>query len=198
MSPVNVGERIRQLRLGLGMSVRTLATQTGFSPSLISQVEHSQVMPSIGSLERIALALSVSLGVFFPVLEPSTVRVVRAEAREKLTSTWSPVAIEALAPLDGAGLWEPVMLSIAPGGCSGQYPAVPGGEKFAFICVGEATLTLGDAVYGLQQGDAITFLPATTYQWDNRGTVLAQVVCVTRRSLPSRRGQRRLWHCVTP
>ena len=30
MSPVNVGERIRQLRLDLGMSVRTLATKTGF------------------------------------------------------------------------------------------------------------------------------------------------------------------------
>ena len=37
MSPVNVGERIRQLRIGLGLSVRSLATQTGFSPSLISQ-----------------------------------------------------------------------------------------------------------------------------------------------------------------
>ena len=33
MSPVNVGERIRQLRLGLGMSLRTLATKT-ISPSL--------------------------------------------------------------------------------------------------------------------------------------------------------------------
>jgi len=53
MSPVNVGERIRQLRLGLGMSVRTLAAKTGFSPSLISQAENGQVTPSIGSLERI-------------------------------------------------------------------------------------------------------------------------------------------------
>lgn len=35
MSPVNVGVRIRQLRFGLGMSMRTLATKTGFSPSLI-------------------------------------------------------------------------------------------------------------------------------------------------------------------
>ncbi len=34
MSSVNMGERIRQLCLGLGMSVRTLATESGFSPSL--------------------------------------------------------------------------------------------------------------------------------------------------------------------
>ena len=65
MSSVNVGGRIRQLRLGLGMSVRALAAKTGFSPSLISQAENGQVTPSIGSLERIAMALGVSLGKFF-------------------------------------------------------------------------------------------------------------------------------------
>ena len=70
MNSVDVGGRIRQLRLGLGMSVRSLAAKTGFSPSLISQVEHGQVTPSIGSLERIALALGVSLGKFFT--EPDT------------------------------------------------------------------------------------------------------------------------------
>ena len=74
MSSVNVGERIRQLRLGLGMSVRALAAKTGFSPSLISQAENSQVTPSIGSLERIAMALGVSLGQFFAEPETSTVR----------------------------------------------------------------------------------------------------------------------------
>jgi transcriptional regulator with XRE-family HTH domain len=73
MSPVNVGERIRQLRLGLGLSVRALAAETGFSPSLISQVEHSHVMPSIGSLERIAMALGVSLS----TISPSPKRTLR-------------------------------------------------------------------------------------------------------------------------
>src|SRR4029453_276765 len=118
MHSVNVGERIRQLRLNLRMSVRTLATKTGFSPSLISQVEHSQVTPSIGSLERLALALEVSLGTFFAEPETSTLSLVRASARQQLTSTWSPVTIEALAPLDGPGTLEPIMLTMAPGGCT--------------------------------------------------------------------------------
>jgi transcriptional regulator with XRE-family HTH domain len=184
MSSVNVGERIRQLRLGLGMSVRTLATKTGFSPSLISQVERSQVTPSIGSLERIAMALGVSLGKFFAEPEPSTVRLVRASARQKLTSTWSPVSIEALAPLDGAGTLEPVMITMAPGGCSGKYPAAPGGERFALIFEGEVTLMLGDEALVLRQGDAITFPSATQHQWDNIGAGAAQVVIVTLRVLP--------------
>ena len=184
MSSVNVGERIRQLRLGLGISVRALAAKTGFSPSLISQAENGQVTPSIGSLERIAMALGVSLGKFFAEPETSTVRLVRASLRPKLTSTWSPVSIEALAPLDEAGKLEPVMLTMAPGGRSGIFPAAPGGEKFALVVEGEVSLTLGDEVHALRKADAITFIPAIPYEWVNISAGPTQVVIVTERVLP--------------
>jgi transcriptional regulator with XRE-family HTH domain len=181
---VNLGERIRQLRLGLGMSVRTLATKTGFSPSLISQVENGQVTPSIGSLERMAMALGVSLGKFFAEADTSAVGLVRASARQKLTSTWSPVSIEALGPMDGSGRLEPVMITMAPGGHSGKYPTVHRGEKFALIFEGEVTLTLADEVYILRKGDSITFTPTTPHQWENIGVGPAQVVTVSVRVLP--------------
>jgi len=184
MSSVNVGERIRQLRLSLGMSVRALATKTGFSPSLISQAENGQVTPSIGSLERIAMALGVSLGKFFSEPETSTVRLVRASLRPKLTSTWSPVSIEALAPLDEAGRLEPIMLTMEPGGRSGIFPAAPGGEKFALVVEGEVTLTLGGEVYTLRKADAITFIPAIPYEWVNISVGPTQVAIVTERVLP--------------
>src|SRR5437763_15237199 len=144
MSCGNVGGRIRQLRLGLGMSVRALAAKTGFSPSLISQAENGQVTPSIGSLERIAMALGVSLGKFFAEPETSTVHLVRASARPKLTSTWSPVSIEALAPLVGAGRLKPGMLIMEPTGSSGKFPASPGGEKFYMVVEGGVTPATGE------------------------------------------------------
>ena len=184
MGSVNVGERIRQLRLGLGMSVRALAAKTGFSPSLISQVENSQVTPSIGSLERIAMALGVSLGQFFAEPEASTAHLVRASARPKLTSTWSPVSIEALAPLGESGKLEPIMLTMELGGRSGIFPAAPGGEKFALVVEGKVTLTLGDKVHVLGKADAITFTPATPYEWVNISAGPTQVVIVTERVLP--------------
>ena len=184
MSSVNVGERIRQLRLGLGMSVRALAAKTGFSPSLISQAENNQVTPSIGSLERIAMALGVSLGKFFAEPETSPVRLVQASVRPKLTSTWSPVSIEALSPLDEAGKLEPIMLTMEPGGRSGKFPAAPGGEKFALVVEGEVTLTLGDEVHVLRKADAITFIPTTSYEWTNISSGPTQVVIVTDLMLP--------------
>jgi len=184
MSPVNVSERLQQLRLRSGMSMRALAAQTGLSPSLISQVEKGHVTPSIGSLERIAMALGVSLGQFFAEPTPSTVVRVRASARPQLISTWSPVSIEALGPLDGAGTLEPIMLSMAPRGRSGLCPALPGSEKFALVVAGEVRLTLGDTGHLLRTGDAITFVPATPHQWENSSAGPAQVVIVTRRVFP--------------
>jgi XRE family transcriptional regulator, regulator of sulfur utilization len=184
MSPVNVGEHIRQLRLGLGMSVRTLAAKTGFSPSLISQVERAQVTPSIGSLERIAAVLGVSLGMFFAEPDPSAAGLVRADARQKLTSTWSPVSIEALGPMNKLGKLEPIMLTMAPGGRSGKYPIERSRERFVLIFDGEVTLTLGDEVHVLRKGDAITFGSATPHQLENTGAGPAQVVIVTVSLLP--------------
>jgi transcriptional regulator with XRE-family HTH domain len=183
MNSVNVGGRIRQLRLSLGMSVRSLAAKTGFSPSLISQVEHGQVTPSIGSLERIAMALGVSLGKFFSEPDTDAVGLVRASARQQLTSTWSPVSIEALSSMDGAGKLESVLMTLAPGGRSGKYPATAAGERFAFIVEGEVTLTLGDEVYMLGKGDAVTFAPANPHQWENTGVGTAQVMIVAGRFL---------------
>jgi transcriptional regulator with XRE-family HTH domain len=178
MNHAKVGERIRQLRLGLGMSVRTLATKTGFSPSLISQAENGHVTPSVGSLERIAMALGVSLGTFFSEPEPNPSQPVRAHARQKLISTWSPVSMEALHPMDGAGTLEPILITMAPGGRSGKFPTAPVGEKFALVLQGEVTLTLGDEEYRLGTGDAITFASALPHQMENTSPEPAHVVIV--------------------
>ena len=184
MSPVNVGERIRQLRRSSGMSVRALATKTGFSPSLISQVERNQVTPSIGSLERIAMALGVTLAKFFAEPDTNTAGIVRADARQKLVSTWSPVSIEALGPMDGSGKLEPVLLTLAPGGRSGRYPIAYSGERFALVLEGAVTLALGDEKQVLGKGDAITFASANPHQWENIGTGPAQVLIATVRVQP--------------
>ena len=183
MISVNVGERIRQLRLGLGMSVRALAAKTGFSPSLISQAENGQVTPSIGSLERIAMALGVSLGKFFAEPETSTVRLVRASLRPKLTSTWSPVSIEALAPWMRRESWSPSCSPWHQEDVAGYFLRRLG-ERFALVVEGEASLTLGDEVHALRKADAITFIPAIPYEWINISAGPTQVVIVTERVLP--------------
>jgi len=78
------------------MSLRTLARQTGFSPSFMSQVENGQVSPSISSMEKIANAVGVSLGDFFgAVTGGEGGLIVRVAERQGLSSGWSRRAIGA-------------------------------------------------------------------------------------------------------
>ena len=122
----NVGARLQQLRRGGGLSVRTLAAQSGLSPRLLSQVERGLVTPSLESLVRLTRSLGISLGTFFAALESSPPRVVRASTRPPLLSPWARVTVEALDPLPGAGMREPLMLTLASGGRSEHAPVALG------------------------------------------------------------------------
>lgn len=179
-----IGMTIRALRGERRLSVRTLAARAEFSPSFISQVENGQVSPSIASLERIAGALDVSLAEFF--LPPAAeVTVVRAAQRADYTSAWSLAEVSMLGSVGPRSLLEPMMITLDPGGRSGSQPESHPGEEFAFIFEGEVTLTLGDTLYQLASGDAITFQADTSHHWENTGSATARIVIVSAR-LPSR------------
>ena len=178
-SQTHVGERLRQLRTGRGLSVRTLAAKAGFSPSFISQVEHEQVSPSIASLERIAAVLGVTLGGFFTEPAPSPAVVVRATERQELTSAWSRATIEALGSAGGARTLDPIMITLAPGGRSGTRQHAALGEQFALVCNGVVTLTLPEGTYTLTHGDAVSIAAELPHQWQNTGSEPARVLIIS-------------------
>jgi quercetin dioxygenase-like cupin family protein/DNA-binding transcriptional regulator YiaG len=178
-----VGEAIRALRVRQVLSVRTLAARAGFSPSFLSQVEHGQASPSIASLERIAAALGVSVGDFFPCDRSVTTAVVRSSGRPELTSAWSHATVEALGPVGGGRSLEAVMLTLDPGGRSGAQPFAHSGQEFAIVFEGDVRLTLGDAVHNLGRGDSATFPAETPHQWENLSLAPARVVIVSARVL---------------
>jgi transcriptional regulator with XRE-family HTH domain len=178
---IQVGERIRQFRTTRGLSVRTLAAQSGFTPGFISQVENGQASPSIASLERIAAVLGVTLAGFFTEPAPSPATVVRATDRQELTSLWSRATIEALGPADNTRTLASIMITLAPGGRSGTRPHPPLGEQFALVCAGVVTLTLPAGIYTLEPGDAVSLAPEIVHQWENTGTDQARLLIVSAR-----------------
>src|SRR6202165_4428277 len=54
-----LGSRLRLAREQKGLSVRGLARYVGVSPSLVSQIERSRVMPSVGTLYSLANELGL-------------------------------------------------------------------------------------------------------------------------------------------
>jgi transcriptional regulator with XRE-family HTH domain len=181
-SHIHVGERLRQLRTGCGLSVRTLAAKAGCSPGFISQVEHGQVSPSINSLERLAVTLGVTLGGFFTEPVPRSATVVRVTERQELTSTWSRATIEALGPTGGMRMLEPILITLMPEGRSGTRLHASQREQFALVYDGEVTLTLCECTYTLRPGDAVSLAAEIPHLWENTGSGLTRVLIVSARA----------------
>jgi uncharacterized cupin superfamily protein len=163
------------------MSVRTLASKAGFSPSFISQVENGLVSPSIASLEHIASILGVTLAGFFIGQQLDSTVVTRANHRQEIFSSWSLAHIEALTLSDAARRLEAVMITINPGGRSGKQPSRHSGEEFAVVFDGEVSLTLGSDVHVLRRGDTVSFNSEVPHLWENSGMDTVQIIIVSPR-----------------
>lgn len=174
-----VGEHVRRLREQRGLSLRALASATGFSPSFLSQLENGQVSPSISSMERIAGTLGVTLGGFFAALGSSdSGLIVRIPERVQLPSLWSQATIEALSPMSRGRLIEPLLITLEPAGRSGKHPTSQPREEFAFVLEGEVELTLGPDTFRLSPGDAATILRGELRRWVNVGQTAARILIV--------------------
>ena len=67
---VNLGARLRDVRLRSGLSLREVARQLGVSPSFVSQLENGKSQPSVATLYSLAQLLEVSIDELFSVDGP--------------------------------------------------------------------------------------------------------------------------------
>jgi len=184
VDPQIIGEHIRKLRLKRHVSVRAFAAQTGFSASFISQLENGLVSPSLGSLQKIAETLGVTLGEFFAATagEKDEDLVVRPPERRRLDSTWTDAHLEALGSMTRSRRLEPVVAIFGPGGKSGKQLHSHSREEFAFVLRGKVTLTLGEEVSELGPGDAVTLPAHAPHRWENRGPEVVEILIVAARA----------------
>src|SRR5690242_19806537 len=60
-----IARRVRQLRTARELTLKELSDLTGLSKGLLSKIENCNVSPPIGTLSKLATALSLPIGEFF-------------------------------------------------------------------------------------------------------------------------------------
>ena len=64
-APINIGVTIREFRLQRGMSQGDIEKRTGLLRCYLSRVENGHTVPSLETLQKIAVALDLPLSKFF-------------------------------------------------------------------------------------------------------------------------------------
>ena len=115
---MDLGQRIKALRLKRGLSQTELAQSVGVTPSTISQVESNLIYPSLPALFKMAEILAVEGSSFFQDQGKEKRRVIfpRQEATDLKMTGMPELSIQTkrLTPVDLEAKAEPFLIEIPP------------------------------------------------------------------------------------
>ena len=176
---VDLGARIRALRLARGETLRQLAAQAGVTESFLSQVERGVASPSIASVQRIARALGQSIAELFAADESAGI-VVRVRDRRRVVYQGLGAVDEFLTRRTDGRL-QVILSTIEPGGGTGDEAYThDSDEEVVVVLEGSLDLWVGSEHYRLEAGDAVTHSSRVPHRNTNPGPGVARVLfCIT-------------------
>jgi transcriptional regulator with XRE-family HTH domain len=163
---VNVASRLRELREGQGISMRTLATRSGLSANALSMIERGKTSPSVSTLYKLADALGVSITAFFGE-ESDKKQVVFLKSDERARMSFTRGVFEALGGENFVGRVEPFMLTLESGATCGPHSIVHSGHEFVFCLRGELDYFVEKDLFHLEAGDSLLFASKLRHRWRN-------------------------------
>ena len=174
---MDIGDRIKNRRLKLGLTQEELAARTELSKGFISQLERNLTSPSIATLMDILEVLGVDISDFFARDEDEKVvftpddMFVKEDEEVNSSVCW-------LVPNAQKNALEPIIVTIGAGGST--YPDDPHeGEEFGYVLSGTVTLVLGMRRFKLHKGDSFCFKPTGEHYLINGAQREARVIWVT-------------------
>lgn len=172
---LDIGEKIKGLRLASELTQEELADRAGLTRGFISQLENDQSSIAIDSLADILSALGVSLSDFFSDSSKTQV-VFGPEDRTKLDNKGAS-RFEILVPGSTNNEMDPIMVELAPGEKLEEQEPLPG-EQFGFVLKGTATLRLGKTKYTVNKGHCFYFESGSVHQISNERESMVKLLWV--------------------
>lgn len=153
-----LGQKIREVRQGRGLTLKELAKKTGLTAGYISQIERDIIDPSLSSLRKISMALGVPIYTFMANGGKDHI-LTRSDKRRKLDLPNSGIIYEFLTPMasdrEAQTKMEIIYYQLEPENWSSEDYIVHNADECIFIIQGSIELYLGEKKYIVTQGDSI-------------------------------------------
>ena len=182
LSAFEIGLKLRQLRLKRNIALVDLGKHTGFSASMLSQLENGKLIPTLPTLARIAMVFDVGVDHFFVNKRGRfTFSVIRA--RERLRLPENPKVA------DPAYFFECLAYSVQNKSMQcylAEFPLLGSaaihsheGSEFLYVTEGSLEIRYHDEVHRLEAGDSAYFDGAEPHSYQGLSETPAQALVVT-------------------
>jgi transcriptional regulator with XRE-family HTH domain len=165
---------LRAVRRQRGLTLESLAEQTGLTKSYLSKIERRQSTPSIAVALKVARALDVDVAQLFSDATAEA-KIAIDRAGDRGTSVGQRYV--ALAPTVLGKSMAPFV--VRPVGAAVDEPRpVHDGQEFVFVHTGTVELDYGDQTIRLGPGDSAYFDASVSHNFRSIGRAAAEVVVV--------------------
>ncbi|MCL2708662.1 MAG: helix-turn-helix domain-containing protein [Defluviitaleaceae bacterium] len=163
---MQIGEKIKQLRVRTGLTQEELANRCDLSKGFISQVERELTSPSIATLIDILESLGTNLTGFFQ--EPASLNILfKPDDAYSTEDEASGYKIAWVVPSAQKNRMEPIIVTLRGGGRTGEY-APHEGEVFGYVVSGSVTVHLGNKKWKAKRGECFYYGALESYFVENQ------------------------------
>ena len=174
---MEIGAKIKQLRITNQMTQEELADRAELSKGFISQIENDLTSPSITTLVDILQCLGTDLKTFFSDSEDKQI-VFKQQDYFSKTDDELQNTIEWVVPNAQKNAMEPIRMAILPGGKSLEDQPHEG-EEFGYVVRGVIDVHIGSECHRVKEGESFYFESTMKHYIENVGKSGAQVIWVS-------------------
>lgn len=163
---INVGLRLREIRMENDLSIRDLAKKSGLNVNTLSMIENGKSSPSLETLQLLSFVLETPITAFFESEVPPQ-KITHHKSGQRSLVMFDQGVLEDLAegmPRRGA---ESFLVTHHPHSDSGETPIVHTGREIVYCLDGSLTYTVDQKHYLLEPGDSLVFEAHLPHSWHN-------------------------------
>jgi transcriptional regulator with XRE-family HTH domain len=170
--------RLREERRRKHLSLRKLAELSALSPTTIHQIEAGRGSPSLATLQALASTLGVPLAALFESGPAPSEPAVFLRAGERPRTRTPGGSLERLATgLPGQRL-RGLLVTLAPGGDTGEEPMTHPGHELVFGLAGRCVYEVAGKEYKVGPGDSLLVDSRQPHRGRNPGRREARLLLV--------------------
>ena len=177
-----VGRAVRARREELKLTLRALASLSGISSSMISDVERGEKSPTISTLSILATALGTPISALLdrPISTTKRIRVVRGSKQKFYIDRGTGARRQSFGPAIAGSNVRFMCSAVPPHTTAGPFPAhAVGTIEHIHVAAGAVRVAVGDNAVSLKAGDSCSCFADAMHLFDNaRGNVEALIYLV--------------------
>lgn len=172
---MNIGAKIKRLRLTNGLTLEELANRSELTKGFLSQLERDLTSPSVATLEDILEALGTNLKEFFA--EEEDEQIVFGK-NDFFINEQEDYKISYIIPNAQKNEMEPILIELKKDKKSMELDPHDG-EEFGYVVQGKVTLVNGDDAFELKKGETFYLRGSLPHYLENHHDTVAKIVWVS-------------------